>query len=84
MPLDGVLPADCVGGELEFLLYKRRVYVCPTALSTAVGRNMPIESDVMRGRYLDRLMSIDRFNQPLCRVCCANRNIRHRTGSCPI
>ena len=81
--IENTLPAKCVGG-LEFCLYSGRVYECPTALSTAIHYKWAIDSEVVKGRYLDRLMSLERYNQKLCRVCTANRRVRAITGSRPV
>lgn len=73
-------PSDCVCG-LNFFLYAGTVGLCPMELSVLVDHHPHIMP--MRGRYLDELMSVDRYNQPACTACCANEKVRKLVGTVP-
>ena len=75
---------DCVGGAQEYLLYDGRVYLCPCGVAISLERGMHVEADAVRPRYLDRLLNFQRFGQPACQMCCANRAVRAVTGSWPV
>ena len=77
-PVDSSLPADC--GCDAFCLFNGSIDLCspPRTIMYDMGKvpeDFPYFSETLGHRYLDRLLTVDKFNQEFCRYCTANRKV---------
>ncbi len=73
--LPGTLPANCCCGRCGYMYFNERVYICPMSSENflAAGRNG--NSVALHKGYLDKFMSVDRLNQPMCARCNSNSHV---------